>query len=252
MTTAKSRAIEGRGDLSRFVIHLTRDDTKDFDDGASAVENFNTIIKESKILPFRPHCLNSDQIPKKHRNKFFVCCFTEIPLSELHLLTRHIKGRQIQLSEYGIVFSREFLISKKAQPAIYINSYHNNMWLREAADRIWKICEENGFQDCSMWRILPFLNAMHEKYDFTWEREWRICGDLAFTPEDIVCVILPEHGEEDLRREFLTGGVPVISPGWTSERIVSEFSDQARQAKREWSFAKKEKRRRRKRERDVK
>ena len=253
MTTAKSHAIEGRADLSRFVIHLTRDDTDDFPDyGASAAENFKAIIKEREVSAFQPHCLYSDQIPKKHEDKFSVCCFTEIPLSELHLLTRHIKGRQIQLSEYGIVFSREFLISKGAQPAIYINSYHKNMWLREAADRIWKIAEESNFQDCNIWRILPFLNAMHERYDFTWEREWRICGDLTFAPEDIVCVSVPEDGEEELRREFLGRGVPVISPGWSTERIVSEFSNQARQAKREWISTKKEKRRRKKRKRNDK
>ena len=253
MPTAKSRAIEGRTDLSRFVIHLTRDDTDDFDEGGtSAAENFKTIVAEREICSFKPHCLYSDQIPKKHKNKFCVCCFTEIPLSELHLLTRHIKGRQYQLSEYGLVFSREFLISKGAQPAIYINSYHKHMWLREAADRIWEIAEENNFRDCKIWRILPFLNAMHEGYDFTWEREWRICGDLAFAPEDIVCVVLPEEGEEELRREFLRQSVPVISPGWSTERIVSEFSNQARQAKREWSFARKEKKRRIKRERDAK
>ena len=253
MPTAKSRAIEGRTDLSRFVIHLTRDDTDDFDeDGASAAENFKTIVEERKIYSFQPHCLYSDKIPEKHENKFWVCCFTEIPLSELHLLTRHIKGRRYQLSEYGLVFSREFLISKGAQPAIYINSYHKNVWLREAADSIWEIAERNDFQNCNIWRILPFLNAMHERYDFTWEREWRICGDLAFAPEDIVCVTLPEDGEEELRRKFLGRGVPVISPGWSTERIVSEFSNQARQAKREWIYARKEKRRRIKKQRRAK
>ena len=251
MSTAKERAIEGRTDLSRFVVHLTRDDTNDFgDDGASAAENFRAIVKDQTIYSFQPHCLYSDQIPEKYENKFCVCCFTEIPLTELHLLTRHIKGRRIQLSEYGIVFSREFLISKGAQPAIYINSYHENMWLREAADRIWEIAKRNDFRDRKLWRIVPFLNAMHERYDFTWEREWRIWGDLSFAPEDIVCVTLPEQGEEMLRREFLGLGVPVISPGWNTERIVSEFSNQARQAKREWISAKKEKRRQKRKKRD--
>ena len=75
---------------------------------------------------------------------------------------------------------------------------------------------------------------MNEGYDFTWEREWRVLGDLAFEPKDVVSIILPEDGEKDWKRKFLTWGVPVISLGWSTETIVSEFSEQARKARRKW------------------
>ena len=75
---------------------------------------------------------------------------------------------------------------------------------------------------------------MNEAYDFTWEREWRVLDDLHFEPKDVVCIILPEDGEKEWKRKFLTWGVPVISLGWSTERIVSEFSDQARKARRTW------------------
>ena len=163
-----------------------------------------------------------------------MCCFTEVPLSELHLLTRKIPGRKIELSEYGFVFSREFIVSRRAQPAIYINSYNSNRWLREAADCIFEISKEHDFQQGKLRRFLPFLNAMHEGYDFAWEREWRVLDDLEFEPRDVVCIILPEDGEKEWKRKFLNWGFPVISLGWSTERIVSEFSDQARTARRKW------------------
>ncbi len=234
MSHPKSRAIEGRGDLSRFVVHLTRDDSADDPNGASAAENFTSIVKQRKILAIRPHCLHGRKIPNIHKERFSVCCFTEVPLSELHLLARHIPGRKIQLSEYGFVFSRDFLVSKGAQPAIYINSYNNNTWSREAAERVYQLSKKSRFKKDKLWRLLPFLNAMHEGYDFAWEREWRLLGDLDFKPKDVISVILPEHGETDRKREFMKSGVPVISLGWSTEKLVSEFSDQARRARRTW------------------
>ena len=236
----RARAVEGRGDLSRFVIHLTRDDRADGDEhvrGQSAQANFRGIIDGRQVMALRPHCLHGDRIPAAHRERFSVCCFTEVPLSELHRLTRRIEGRGIQFSDYGIVFSREFLTEKGAQPAIYINSYDGNTWLREAADEIYDVAAASGFEDGACWRLLPYLNGMHEGYDFAWEREWRVAGNLEFQAEDVVCVVLPETGEEELTRAFLKRGVPVVSPGWSADRIVAEFSRQARRAKELWAAA---------------
>ena len=72
---------------------------------------------------------------------------------------------------------------------------------------------------------------MHEKYDFTWEREWRVLGDLKFSWSDIVCVILPEEGEDDIKEKLAKVGMAVISPGWNYEQIVTELARQQRQTK---------------------
>ena len=126
--------MEGRNDLSRFVVHLTRDDSRDGPDhGQTERENFDGIMEGRTILALRPHCLHMDQIPEKHRDKFSVCCFMEVPLPELHLVTRPIQGRRNQYSDYGLVFSRDFLVSKGAQPAIYVNSYGGDSELRTLA-----------------------------------------------------------------------------------------------------------------------
>lgn len=227
MIKARDRAVEGRNDLSRFVVHLTRDDT-----GQTARERFEAIVRERNIRAWRPHCLHMDRIPRDHWHRYAVCCFMEVPLSELHLMTRPIAGRRICYGDYGFVFSREFLVSKAAQPAMYVNSYGGNGLVREAADRVFDLAKEEGFADGTVGRLLPYLNAMHEGYDFAWEREWRVLGDLPFGFEDLVCVILPEEGEDGLQEELLENGVPAVSPGWTAERIVAELSGQARRARR--------------------
>ena len=235
MARARDRAVEGRNDLSRFVVHLTRDDTGERNGGETARQHFDGIAGERKIRARRPHCLHMDRIRREHWDSFAVCCFMEVPLSELHLMTRPIAGRRIHYGDYGFVFSREFLVSRGAQPAMYVNSYGGNRLVREAADRVYQLAEEEGLACGQLGRLLPYLNAMHEGYDFAWEREWRVLGDLDFGFEDVVCVILPEDGEDGLKGEFLGEGVPVISPGWTAERIVAELSGQARSARRLWS-----------------
>jgi hypothetical protein len=122
------------------------------------------------------------------------------------------------------------LIEKGAQPAIYINSYGFKTWVLDAVHAIYSAAESNGFK-AKGWRILPFVNAMHEKYDFTWEREWRVVGSVRFTLSDLVCVILPTSGNIELREALAKAGVAAISPGWTFERIVAELARQQRKTK---------------------
>ncbi len=70
MSKAKDKAIVGREDISRFVVHLTRNDTNDFSDGGTAAENFQAIIEDRRICAYQPHCIYSDKIPEKLKKIF--------------------------------------------------------------------------------------------------------------------------------------------------------------------------------------
>ena len=102
MPEAKSSATQGREDISRFVVHLTRDDTETFGNGgATARENFESIIRHGCILAYRAHCLFNpklSELPEQTQHKFKVACFTEVPLNQIHLLVRDIPGRQCNLN----------------------------------------------------------------------------------------------------------------------------------------------------------
>jgi hypothetical protein len=231
MSVDKTNVTEDREDISRFVVHLTRNDRTDFENGSTAAQNFRLILKERAVRPFRPHCLHGKQVPEQHRKKLAVACFSEVPLNQIHLLIREIVGRQIKLEPYGMVFSRRFLIEQGAQPAIYINSYNANLKVRRAVDALFQHCVETDFGS-PMVALLPFLNAMHEKYDFTWEREWRMRNTLNFTMKDLICVIVPTDGENKLKEILAQVGLPAISPGWSYEQIASELGRQQRETKR--------------------
>ena len=104
---ARSFATSGREDISQFIVHLTRDDRDTFDAGGStARRNFLAIMKSRKIIAVRPHCLFNrrlEELTERYQAKLNVACFTEVPLSQIHLLVGEIPGRQIELKPYGFV-----------------------------------------------------------------------------------------------------------------------------------------------------
>lgn len=226
------RAASGRDDFSPFVVHLTRNDIGEFSDGATASENLQIILREKRVCAVRPHCIYNKEIAELGEEVAKICrvaCFTEVPLSQIHRLTGVVAGRSTKLDAYGLVFRKDRLIAAGAQPAIYVNSYGGNNHLKEAYREMFTEAKKDI--KSKFWRILPLLNVMHEKHDFSWEREWRISNEFNFTVPDIVCVILPNTGEEELRELATEAGVAVISPGLNYEQIIMELSTQQRTTK---------------------
>jgi hypothetical protein len=214
------------------MVHLTRDDREDFKDGGRPRRNLLDILKSKKIIASTAHCFFNNRLKsleEKIADKFSVACFTETPLNQLHLLVQKIPNRRIKLEPYGIVFTRDFIVRAGGQPALYINGYGDNKFLHRCAQTLYdEAFDEDGTLVSPNWRILPFINAMHEKYDFSWEREWRVLNRLTFSWKDIVCVILPEYGERDMKEGMAQAGIATISPGWGYEQIVAELARQQR------------------------
>lgn len=221
-----------REDISRFVVHLTRDDSGEWE-GAGQVArlNFLDIYHQRRILALEAHCLHAKKMTLKQRKKCRVACFTEMPLTAIRHAVSPIPGRRIQLEPYGFVFKREFIIQNGAQQVQYVNSYAGNSGVRVGYDSVFRIAAKSDFSG-KMWRTLPFVSAMHDGCDFSWEREWRILGDLRFNYSDLVCVILPEEGSGPLKFSIAQKGISWIAPDWEAEQIIESLSDQQRRTRR--------------------
>jgi hypothetical protein len=230
------RAVSGREDMSSFMIHLTRDDSTGgegwYESGFEAKENFRLIADQKCLRAYKPHCLHRNKLwdlREDVQNAFKVICFTEAPLQELDNLVKLIPGRKHKLQAYGYVFRRDFLIAAGAQQVMYINEYDPFNGLRGPIDALFDMAHRNHFRGLT-WRILPFISTMRDSYDYTWEREWRIVGDLKFLYRDLVCVIMPE-GDQDGRDRWTRYGVPVISPSWSYEKVVFELGRQQKKSR---------------------
>ena len=93
-----------RDDLSKFLIHLSRD-YNDF----SADENLVNILNEKIIEARNAHCLfmhklNQMKFTNKLKNKFNTVCLTEAPLTQIQKLTLIYPNRRIKLKPYGLIF----------------------------------------------------------------------------------------------------------------------------------------------------
>jgi hypothetical protein len=235
--TNRPEVTQYREDISRFMVHLTRDDrATDAERGMETVDNFLNILRTRQILALRPHCLHASRVPERYKDRFQVCCFTECPLSQIEHMIGYMAGRQVQLEPFGFVFKREFLMEKPAQPVFYVNSYGDDKSVRDGFDKVFEIAERSKFAG-KTWKVLPFLSAMHARYDFGWEKEWRHLGDLPFEYDDIECAVVPEDVALEIKTELADLAITMYSPGWNLERMVEESRKQQRRVRRRASAA---------------
>lgn len=230
-----------REDLSRFLVHLTRDY-----EGKSAKDNLLNILKDRKIFARNAHCLvkyKLDQMKfsKVLKKKFNTVCFTETPLTQINQLTANIEGRQIKLKPFGLIFWKEDLFGKGASPAVYINAKGTpiSRFLLDEFDSIFdgittlkelKKVEADHYK--SIVHYYSLINVVNDKHDFLWEREWRHHGNFSFDYYDLVAIIAedPTSFEKECKQSLDddqledVDKIPIISPDWTYEEVIEELA----------------------------
>ena len=230
-----------REDLSRFLIHLTRDS-----DEADARDNLVSILRDKKIKALNAHCLFHRLFERLRftpllTQQFFTVCFTETPLMHIHRLTGEIPGRKVRLKGYGLVFAKDALIQRGACPAIYLNAKGTE--LREyllsrfradfgSVESLGKLKKAQARHYKSVIEYYSLINIIASNYDFTWEREWRHSGTFKFKFRDIVAIVAskPDSFESYCKhqlpvaaRKFI-GRIPIISPAYSYEEVVEAMS----------------------------
>jgi len=125
---------------------------------------------------------------KRHEHQKKSICFSEIP--PVHL-QRLVQNRY----NYGVAFKKKWLLDKGAQRVWYVEKdSQTHSSLENLSSSL------NGSEKQDFFNLAPFVDIPGEYgysvYRFEWEREWRIIGNLSFSPEDIEFLILPgdDHG----------------------------------------------------------
>ncbi|MCD6401292.1 MAG: hypothetical protein J7L73_05115 [Anaerolineales bacterium] len=232
--------IDKRSDLSRYLVHLTRDYNS-----KSACDNLINILKTKRIEARNYHCLFSPKIRTmtisgKLKSSFKTVCFTETPLNQIKNLVSDIPKRNIKLQPYGIVFWRDQLLDKGANPAIYLNAKGTGLrdHLIKQFDTQFKdikTLRKLKRKDDYYYEIIQYfslINVINDKYDFSWEREWRFHGDLKFNYRNMVAIVCedPEEFESLCEGKLQTKAMnfikrtPLISPEWNYEQVIEELS----------------------------
>ena len=226
-----------RTDIPPFLVHLTRDYR-----GVNAKDNLLSIIDKQQLIPgnttasqvsvvrFGGYTLDMDL--GKRLSFFGAVCFTETPLNEVHCLL-DIRGRNIELHPYGLVFLKEPLQQRGVSPVLYLNNEMGDQ--TSVVSSLFEMIESapNVAK-----KVLPLISAFGERIqpvtahssqegrtDFIWEREWRFPytnGPFSFSASDVFIGLCPDGEISDFEDAFQ--GVGFVDPRrnmkWYATKLI--------------------------------
>lgn len=164
------------GDMSDYVVHLTTNPTV-----------LGAILGTGCLRASGPfgysYFRKLPEVQQRHRS----VCFSEIPLNELDRLTR-------RNGHYGIAFTKEFLRKNQGARVWYVDQ--RSAQASSLNSHLEPLVAAKDFTN-PIWELTPFIDlVMPGAYEWDWEREWRVCGDLNFALEDVAFVVTPDGFDE--------------------------------------------------------
>lgn len=146
----------GRPDINNKVIHFTKAPSNE-----DALNLLLTIVGEGRLAGGTGMT----------RGGYHCVCFTEAPLPAL--ATGFMNQNSFtRYSQFGLMFEKDWVYAQGARPVIY-----------QPDEEFDLLPETMG------WRHVRYEPSRNPPIDFTWEREWRLCGDLNFSSHDAVLVV---------------------------------------------------------------
>lgn len=152
-----------------MLAHFTRASGK-----TSALDNLLWIL-EDKVVRGSTRMLLGGQ--------HGVCLFDAPPHELGHLLTPRNRRRY---EPFGIAVDKRYAFSMGARPVIYMPS-------EEAAGIL---------DDDEMWRVVSIDMTRNPPIDWTFEREWRVLGDLPLKPQFSVALVASWRDVDEIYERF--------------------------------------------------
>lgn len=235
---SRQELLEKRGDLSPFLIHLTRSGDLKLDKDIyslpqdkviqlTAKGSLEEIIRARRIDARSAFGYFNYKVPLKRANGMVLnstshvrrdwlrcVCFTETPLDHVYLQMQNILGRQLHFEPYGLAFRESVVRGGNGNPVLYYQTTNQN--IRNGFDRLAVDPLAHHFKS-----MMPLVEGFGPPWfpryggpneiDFRWEREWRVVGDFSFTLSDIAFGFCP--GGEISSFETMVGNTfPFIDP----------------------------------------
>lgn len=197
-----------------MLIHLTKQ-----------ADTFTTILREGQVRALTPYgaAYNVGTLAPSQK----VASFSEMAAlaSVADLARRH--------GQFGLGFLKPWMQARGAAPVWYLPRDS------EVQVEIFNTVRDAAFRNAPdpehmLWRITPFIDYPRDvgaegaavPYDWRWEREWRVRGDLTFQNDDVAILFVPgaqhEWVTEWWKQEMIEGWggymPPTVDPNWPRER----------------------------------
>lgn len=171
-----------KDDVSRFVIHLTRQ----HEGGLSPFETLVKILKDQALLGGTGHIMEGKT----------AICFTESTLDALNKVFKSGQARH-RYRPFGILIAKYLAFGWGALPVIY--QPKTDYCLLDTSKRFLHVTYQ--------------LNSSDDA-DFTWEREWRMPNDRLQLTRGLVQVLVPTHAAKDRVLSLLTQAENPVHDPW--------------------------------------
>lgn len=164
------------GDMSQYAVHFT-----------SSAATLGVILGTGCLKALGPFGFSWFRKLAEVRERHRSVCFSEVPLDKIERLTR-------RHGNFGIAFTKDFLRTRQAARVWYLDQ--GSSQAIALSDRLNSLQAAKDFSD-PVWELTPFIDLMMPgTYQWDWEREWRVRGDMYFTLDDVAFVITPESVDE--------------------------------------------------------
>ncbi len=141
---------------------------------ATGLDNLVTILRQGVIR-------GSSRMIRGRRS---VVCMFDAPVSELNLLLERRNRRRYE--PFGIAIDKRYAFKMGARPVVYM-PWHE-------AERILATAE--------LWRVVTIDMERAPAVDWSFEREWRVAGDLAIEPRRTVALVETWRDADELFYRF--------------------------------------------------
>ncbi|WP_162908122.1 abortive infection system antitoxin AbiGi family protein [Allorhizocola rhizosphaerae] len=167
-------------DMSDYLVHFTKSE-----------EDLVSILQDGEIRAGGPFG-SATNLEERLRSQKSVC-LSEIPLDQLNrLMARH--GR------YGLGFTRDYVRQQGGARVWYLD---HGTPAHVAFNEMVRQAMIGGVDPAAeIWKLTPFIDRVTPgRYEFEWEREWRIVGGLRFEYSDLAFVLLPDGDRQEVEQE---------------------------------------------------
>lgn len=167
-----------RPDLTKFLIHLTKNTKKE--DNYSAFNNLVSILENGEIWGS-----NTEKGFIKGPNK--ATCFMDVPLSSLKYILNDVDAdpNNPRYEPFGIVVTKKEAYQKGCRPVLYLSNNELNK-LKIPKEELWRVVrlEVNGEK---------WISWMHE-------REWRCINNFKLPEKTITVLVKHANYAEKLQK----------------------------------------------------
>jgi hypothetical protein len=216
-----------RGDLSSWLVHLTKDNTFLVDGKPmqmTAKACLERILVTNTIQPVKPvgHFRFSKWYPSINHSDLMAVCLTETPIDQIYLFIA-ILGKALNFSSYGLVFSYIDLAQgpNYAAPVMYVSQPKGDMNYINHLRNLGSIAHGNTFKDF-LFLFDTFGESLNGgRYNFRWEREWRVKGCLQAVSSFVKFGLCPEPEISYFESRY--PHIPFIDPFFTPKQIEAKL-----------------------------